>query len=336
MGLTLKDIAKLANVSESTVSRCLNDSSLVSHLTKERVKDIAKENNFQFNTNARNLAKKKSNKIGIIFPDGYYKFNMQHFFSKIQEYLIKFIEEKKYEPVIYTLSNQKKSMIDLINSKEVDGFLIATRDISEKDIEVIREKNIPYSFVYYKPYRVWGEMNLYTCDNVESGYIATKYLIENNCKKIITITSNNDKLKNYTERTLGYLKAMKEANLKIYKEYIIKDEMNFKLGERLAKEKKEFFKKIDGIFCQQDKVALGLMKGLIDEGFVIPGDISVIGHDDMEIIDYFTPKLTSIKQPFENICKNSVYSLVSIIEKKPKLYRKIFKTTIVERESVRT
>lgn len=335
MGMTLKDIAKLANVSESTVSRCLNDSNLVSPLTKSKVKKLAKENNFQFNINARNLAKKRSNKIGIIFPEGYYKFNMRHFFSKIQEYLMKFVEEKGYEPVIYTLSSEKKSMRDLINSKEIDGLLIATRDIPEKDIDIIREQNIPYSFVYYKPPRVWGEINLYTCDNVESGYIATKYLIENNCKKIVTITSNNNKLKNYVERTIGYLKAMKENKLKVYKEYIIKEDIDFKVGERLAKEKKDFFKKIDGIFCQQDKIALGLIKGLKEEGFLIPEELSIIGHDNMEMIDYFDPKLTSIEQPFENICKNSVYSLVSIIEKKKITYRKIFKTNIIERDSVK-
>ncbi len=338
MSVTLKDIAKIANVSESTVSRCLNDSSAVSKNTKARVKKIAEEMNFQFNRNARNLAKKKTNRIGVIFPDGYYKFNMRDFFSGLEEYLIKDVEEKGYEAVIYTLNNRSGKMSNLkklINGREVDGLLIACRDIPVEDMEAIKKNKIPYVLVYYKPNKYWGEMNLYTNDNVYSGYLATMYLADNGCRKIATITSSDKRMKNYAERTRGYIKAIKESKLKIEREYVIEEEINFKTGERLAHEREEFFRGIDGVFCQQDKVALGLMKGLMEKGFSIPEDISIIGHDNMEIVDYFDPKLTTVEQPFKNICRNSAESLFNQIEGREKKMRKIFRGSIVERETVK-
>ena len=115
----------------------------------------------------------------------------------------------------------------------------------------------------------------------------------------------------------------------------MKREINFKSGESLAYENLEFFKKIDGVFCQQDKMALGLMKGLLENGFSIPEDISIIGHDNMEIIDYFNPKLTTVEQPFKNICKNSTESLFNQIDGKEKKLRRIFRSNIVERETVK-
>ena len=338
MSITLKDIAKLANVSESTVSRSLNDNSSVSKNTKEKIKKIAKELNFQFNINARNLAKKKTNRIGIIFPDGFYRFNMRDFFSVLEEYLVKDVEKKGYEAVIYTLNNRnmcQSNLKKLINGREVDGLLIACRDIPTEDMETIKKNKIPHVIVYYKPNRYWGEMNLFTNDNVYSGYLATMYLADNGCKKIATITSNDKELKNYSERSIGYIKAIKESGLKIKPEYIMKREINFKSGESLAYENLEFFKKIDGVFCQQDKMALGLMKGLLENGFSIPEDISIIGHDNMEIIDYFNPKLTTVEQPFKNICKNSTESLFNQIDGKEKKLRRIFRSNIVERETVK-
>jgi len=339
MVTTLKDIAKLAGVSESTASRALNNNSLVSKKTTAKIKKIAKEQNFQFNINARNLASKRTKRIGIIFPDDYYRFNMRDFFSDLQKYLKKYVEEKGYEGVTYTLNRgrmSKSNLNKLINGREVDGLLIACRDIPVEDIETVRKNKIPYSLVYYKPNRYWGDMKFFTNDNVDSGYLATRYLAENGCKKIATITSNDKKQKNYSERSRGYIRGIRDSNLKIEKEYIMKVKINFKSGEELAEKNLELFKKIDGVFCQQDKVALGLMKGLKEKGLMVPEDISIIGHDNMEILEFFDPKLTTVQQPMENICKNSVISLFNDIEGIEKSIRRVFKSSIVERETVRT
>lgn len=336
--ITLKDIAKIANVSESTVSKCLNGGTGVSESTRKRVCKIAKDLNFQFNVNARNLAKKNSKKIGIVFPEGYYKFNMRHFFGTIEEYLVKYIEKKGYEAIVYKLSKstlKRNKLTQIVNSGEVDGFLIACRDILTEDMEIIQKYNFPHSFVYYKPNKVWGKMELFTLDNVHSGYLATKYLIDNGCKNIMTITSDDKSQKNYSERTRGYIKAINKSNLDANNVYVLEIHIDFKSGEELARTIKETYPEIDGIFCQQDEIALGLMKGLKELGYIIPKDISIIGHDDMEIISYFSPELTTVSQPFESICKNSVTSLFNQINEIDEELRKIFLSSIVERETVR-
>lgn len=336
--ITLKDIAKIASVSESTVSKCLNGGTGVSEATRKKVCKIAKDLNFQFNVNARNLAKKNSKKVGIVFPEGYYKFNMRHFFGTIEEYLVKYIEKMGYEAIIYKLSKstlKRNKLTQIVNSGEVDGFLIACRDISSEDIDTIQNYDFPHSFVYYKPNKVWGKMELFTLDNVHSGYLATKYLIDNGCKNIMTITSDDKSQKNYSERTRGFIKAINESSLDTKNIHVLEVYVDFKSGEELAKTIKESYSEIDGIFCQQDEIALGLMKGLKELEYTLPKDLSIIGHDDMEIISYFSPELTTVSQPFENICKNSVISLFNQINGVDEELRKIFLSSIVERETVR-
>lgn len=330
--MTLKDIAKIVNLSESTVSRALNNNPKIAKKTRDLVMKIAKENNFVINSHARNLATKRSHRIGIIFPNDFYEFNKRDFFSQLEKFFLLNSEKLDYEVLIIRANSLEKT----IKSGNVDGLIIANRNISKEDLDIMKKYEIPHVFVAYKPtFLKDDDVLVFKSDNIQCGYNIAKYLHQKGCKKLLTVTSNNDALTDYKDRTIGFSKYLKENNL-LEENSIYKCNMTFEAGRDLILTDETFLNNFDGIFCQQDKVALGILSLSEKYNIKIPKDIKLIGHDDLELIDYFYPKLTSIKQNFEDITLNSLEYLINFIKKEKNNKEVIskFSSTIIERETV--
>ncbi|MGL6100082.1 MAG: substrate-binding domain-containing protein, partial [Fusobacteriaceae bacterium] len=192
----------------------------------------------------------------------------------------------------------------------------------------------PHVFVAYKPNFLEKNEIVFKNDNINSGYTATEFLHKKGCKNILTITSENKELTDYNDRTLGFGNYLKENNLNKFENHVYRCNMTFEDGRDLVLNNLGFLKKFDGIFCQQDKVALGILSLIEKYGIKVPQDIKIIGYDDLEVIDYFYPKLTSIKQDFKEITLEALLHLIKIIEKKNIINSKfIFESKIIERET---
>lgn len=328
--MTLKDIAKIANLSESTVSRALNNNPSIAKKTRELVIKIAQEHDFSINPHARLLATKRSNRIGIIFPNNFYDFNKRDFFSQLEKYFLLNAEKTQYEILII----RSKSLEKTIRNGNVDGLIIASRNVSRDDLNILKKHNIPHVFVAYKPTFLEEDEIVFKNDNVDSGYSAAQFLHLKGCENLLTITSENRELTDYVDRTLGFFLYLKENSLVKFENHIYRCDMTFEDGRNLILNKLEFLKKFDGIFCQQDKVALGILSLIERYGIRVPEDIKIIGYDNLELIDYFYPKLTSIRQDFEDITFKALIHLIQIIEKKDNGKKKfVFKSEIIERET---
>ena len=219
--VTIKDIAKIAGVSHSTVSRSLNDSSEISEKTKERIKKIAEELGFEFNNNARSLSTKKTGTIGIIFDKGFDQENASLFFSKLLKELRYSLERASFDAIIDFRANPftgKNNIKKLINGNKIDGFIIVDEYIEEEDLKFIKEKKVPTVFVHNRPvYQKKYKQDYVMADHYKGGYLATQYLINMGHKQIITFTHKiyNKEYSEFEERTKGFVKAMEENNLKI-------------------------------------------------------------------------------------------------------------------------
>ncbi|WP_129409120.1 LacI family DNA-binding transcriptional regulator [Marinitoga lauensis] len=148
--ITIKDIAKIAGVSPSTVSRSLNDYPNISKKTKEKIKKIAEELGFEFNEAARNLNRKKTNTIGVIIPQFFDDIRGEIFFANLLGKLIKEAQIKGYH-VRIEYEIEKKYIRKMIQSRSVDGLLLMNPFISREDVEFILEKEFPYIFLHYVP-----------------------------------------------------------------------------------------------------------------------------------------------------------------------------------------
>jgi LacI family transcriptional regulator len=304
MSCTIKDIARLAGVSHSTVSRCLNDSPLVSEKTKEKIKKIAEELHFEFNSNARYLSTKKTGTVAVIFPEASNeKFMFSYYLSVMMYDIQAFFEKSSIDCLITTSRNRhtgESNIMKIINKKKVDGLIIVHPDISQDILKKIDHTGIPYVFLHYKPvFKNIENYNYVTTDHFKGGYIATGHLLKNGLKKIITVSIDTHITGDiqFEERTEGYRKALKEFGIR--DERIIPGKANFQFGFDLVKNNFDSIKGADAIFAQADVIALGLMKALSEKNIRVPDDISIIGYDDLEIGNIVNPGLTTVHQPVD-------------------------------------
>lgn len=166
---------------------------------------------------------------------------------------------------------------------------------------------------------------------MEGAYNATRFLIDKGCKDIGFISSNNvNKLSG--ERFKGYKKALLESNIEINEDKIFLQNYTIDTGYEGTNELLKNTR-IDGICCGNDLIAIGAIRALREKRIDVPGDIRVIGFDDIQISKYLDPPLTTIRQPIYEMGEEAVKMLISIIEKKGVAKTKILKTTLIERRS---
>ena len=335
--VTIKDIARNLGISYSTVSRCLNNNPNVSEKTKKKVVEEANRLGFHFNVNARNLAKKETNRIGVIFSNNFNHQDTRKFFSDIMDSSINSIETNKYDFIIQPNNNISgdSNVYKMVNGQMVDGLVIVSQSIKKEEYDFLKDNNFPHVFIYFKPSFIGEVDNFFWDDNVYGGYIATKHLIDHGHKDIITVTSDDKSSKMHEDRTKGYLNAMEEANLKTE---VIKSKMDFESQVEFLEKYIDKIKKASAIFVQQDVPAISIIQELkTTYGINVPEDISIIGYNNIELISYFRSHLSTIDDPREQVIKNGVDSLVNIINKKStehiprKLYPRLIIRNIVKR-----
>jgi LacI family transcriptional regulator len=330
MSITIKDIAKIAGVSHSTVSRALNDSNLINEETKKRILDIANQLNYSPNTSARNLVLSKSYNIGVFFSSIHYG-TSPYFFHNV----IRTINEKmndKYNIIvngidIYTQKHQS------INPRNFDGIIVVSqRKQDDIFIKEVLEKKIPI-VVLNREIKEFQINNIFS-NEAEGVYKGINYLIERGHENIAVIEGRED-FESTKVRRSAYLKAFREKNIKINQEYILKGDYGIESGYKAGKKIISLSKKISALFAFNDDMAIGAMKAFSEEGLKIPEDISILGFDGSISSKYTNPSLTTIKRPIQDICSYGVEILIDIIENKNnKLNKKCFETCIIERNSV--
>ncbi|BDU51510.1 LacI family DNA-binding transcriptional regulator [Haliovirga abyssi] len=336
--ITIKDIAKVAGVSHSTVSRSLNDSNQISEKTKNKIKKIAEEMGFEFNLNARSLNTQKTNTLGIIVPEFFGDIRIEVFFGKMLGYLLREIEKEGYTSRIEYAKNSldKKSNIQkMIQSRRIDGLIIIHENILEDEFEFLSEKDFPVIFLHHKPELFFDKnINYIGTDNYKGGYMATEYLINKGHEKIATLTWDCLGIEQ-AERTNGYIAALNSNGIKVNEKIIFKTDLSFEENYNIIEKNIDIFKEVTAVFAQTDLSALAVIEALKNNGISVPKDVSVIGYDDIEFGKFFKPYLTTIHQPIEEIVKESVKTLIDIImTKKNKSIKKVFEPYLVERDTV--
>lgn len=311
MGITIKDIAKKAGVSITTVSKVINNKDeSISDETRNRVKDIIKELNYQPNALARGLITKKTKTIALVLPD-----ITNPFFPDVARGVEDYSNKHGYNVFLCnTDDNYKKEndYINLLKEKRVDGIIFSSANSGSDKTKFIHKIDIPLVAIdrAYNENECFG---IFT-DNLTGGYIAAKHLIDLNHKKIACITGPKE-IRNSIERVNGYKKAIIEAGIELDESLIaysdFKIDGGYKAGIELMKNKD-----ITAIFACNDLMACGVYEAAYDMGLRIPDDISVVGFDDVQIIKALNPKLTTIKQPIYKIGQEAAKMLIKLIENK--------------------
>ncbi|WP_086312067.1 LacI family transcriptional regulator [Enterococcus sp. 7F3_DIV0205] len=322
MKIRMKDIAKMANVSEAAVSLVLNDKpSRISEKKKQEIKTIAKELNYIPNIAAQSLAKKASQTIGVVIPD-----IENPFFSKLCKQLEERFRAMGYLTIIVNSNDDftvEKNLIQMLLNRGVDGLIIALSNESfsckKEQEDFLKEIDAP--FVLVDRQVSIKDVNQVYFDSQEGGKLSTEYLLENGHRNIAFMTGDF-KVPSTLERIKGYRKALQSYDINVKEDYIIETGYRFNCGIEKAN---ELFKLTDvtAVITSNDMVAFGVLKQALNSGKKIPEELSVIGYDRLEIADILGTSLATVEQNISSLTEQAVSLL------KKKLTKKQLKATTI-------
>lgn len=331
MAVTIKDIAKLAEVSITTVSMILNKKDKdISEQTRQRVLSIIKEYNYAPSSIARSMVTKKTKIIGLMVPD-----ITNLYFSDMARAIEDTANELGYNIVLCNTDDDQSKEIEYINilkEKSADGIIFVSAVLSNHDAIVELSGN--GSPVVVLDRILEGEnLKAVYFENTEGGHIAAKHLIEKGHKKIGCITGPL-KNKSAKDRYEGYLKALKEAGICPDKEWVYEGDYKLSSGEKGIK---TLLKSgVTAVFVCNDIMAYGVYKAANQLELNIPEDISLVGYDDLYMSEVIKPPLTTIYQPRREMGSEAVKMIIKMIEGEAIEDGMIrFDPLLIERESVR-
>ncbi|SIQ35264.1 LacI family DNA-binding transcriptional regulator [Halanaerobium kushneri] len=334
MAATLKDIAKKAGVSITTVSRVINNKDSVIPIkedTKNKVLEIASDLNYRPNINARSLSTKKSYNLGLILD------YLDPYFSDIVNSIEKSSREKNYNLILSMLNN--KSFEEIINNllyqSSIEGILIGgTKKLIKKNkiFNKLKKLNVPIVLIAH----YFNDIPSINIDDFKGGYLAAEHLVELGHQKIAIITGPDYKnRKDSSQRLMGYKKALAEHSIEIKEDYIYEGNYSYHSGYQQMKKILKQREKPTAVFAAEDQMALGALKSAYEMKIKVPEDISLIGFDNIIQSRYATPSLTTVSQPKREMGRAAINLLVDLIEAEDREYKKqqVFKPRLIIRES---
>lgn len=309
MSVTIKDIAKLAGVSHTTVSRALNNSPLIKDETKNKIKEIAKQLNYVPDISAKNLVTNRTFNIGLFFSTLNIETTPSFFNQTVKG--VNSIIKNKYNLIVKGIDEYKD--FRLITPKRFDGIILMSQ--TEKDdlfIYNVIEKKIPI-VVLNREIKNDKVISILTDDKTASKQ-AVRYLIDSGHKDIAIILGKEG-FKSTEKRRQGYFEALVESNIMINKDYIAQGNYDFKSGYIEMKKILSLPNIPTAIFCSNDDMAIGAMNAIFEEGLKIPEDISVMGFDDNGVSQFLMPSLTTVNRHIEQIGMEGAKTILEFIEK---------------------
>lgn len=293
--VTIKDIAKMANVSHTTVSRALNDSPLIKPGTKRKILELASQLNYIPNYNAKSLVKQKSYTIGLFLTSITNGTSSSFFVDTVKG--VNSVIDQQYNLFVRGIDHLNDYSI--IHHKRFDGIILMSQsDIDDSFITYLLEKEIP-CVVLGRDIKHSSVPNILSNDR-EGATRAVTYLFEQGHKDIAIIEGVKG-FKSTLERREGYINAHRNHHISLKNEYFIEGNYDMESGYK-AMERLLYLKKPPtAVFCSNDDMAIGALNAAFANGRSVPKDISIIGFDDIEFAQYTNPSLTTVKRPIEKI-----------------------------------
>lgn len=337
--LTIKDIAKICGVGVSTVSRAINNEPGINKETKNKILQVIKENNYIPNNSARNLKRSESKNIAVLI-----KGINNPFFSPMITVFEKEIKKRKYTFILQRVDENQDEIevaIELEKEKRLKGIVFLGGYFSHSR-EKLEKLTVPFvlSTVGMSGKIEDMEYSSVAVDDVKESYKIVDYLCKLGHNKIAIISATSDDESIGKLRFEGYRKALYDNNIEFNQNLIFylqngNERYSMQSGYMAAKQFLHEKPDCTAIFAVTDIVALGACRAIMEEGYRIPEDFSVAGYDGLELSRYYTPSLTTIRQPVEEIALETLKVLFDLINRKGSSVHKVFAGELVTGESTK-
>ncbi len=309
--MNIRHIAEKAGVSVATVSRVLNHPDHVAPATKAKIESIIAETEYIPNWFARGLNFNKTATIGLVIPNILNPENME---------IIKGAEDvahqKDYTSLLCNVENdvnKEKKYIDNLIKRRVDGILLISSLLSEKDIAAILDQGIP---VVHVGEVLWHEsVPIVSIDSEVAAYNATRHLLETGATLIGILHGKTPEVEN-SRKIKGYERALKGDKIRLKEEYKIQVENTIEGGYLGARQFMELQNPPTAIFVTSDLLAFGVMDAMKDNNISIPSQVALVGFGNIRMSNLVEPKLTTVEKPLHKMGVVGARLLFDLIENK--------------------
>ncbi|MGA2545434.1 MAG: LacI family DNA-binding transcriptional regulator [Rectinemataceae bacterium] len=334
--MTTRDIARIAGVSVSTVSRSLNDNPRISVETRRRIKRIAAELDFELDASARSLSTRRSGTVALVCPDFFDRFENGLYLNLLIHDLRRGLSSHGLDCLLTEAASPSGLGIlrRLILQRKVDGILLLLSGTLPEDWTLIRKRGIPVVQVHYAPaYFDASRLDYFFTDSRRGGCLATAAMLDAGSRRVACMTSPSGDSE-MVDRERGWRDAHEERGLAPDGRLRLEAESSFEAAYECVRRNAEALKRADGLFALTDIMALGVLRALADEGIEVPRDLRVVGFDDIEIANWARPRLTTIHQPREEIARLATDRLFALLEGKGDgVEQRMIAPVLVRRES---
>ncbi len=321
----IRDVAKLAGVSYQTVSRVLNEHGSIRESTKQRVLDVIREIGYRPNQAARALVTSRTRTIGVLTAQ------TSDYGPNTSVTAIEYAaREAGYRITITSIASNDyssiKSGLDQLQMQAVEAIVVIAPQV--RVLEAIRELDIQVPYVTLQNADLGGEHSM-SIDQVAGAKLATQHLIDLGHTEIMHISGPQDWIE-AEARMRGFLEAINESDLRT-RAPILGDwsaHFGYYAGLELLR-----FRDFTALFASNDQMALGFMHACWDSGLSVPGDISVIGFDDIPESAHFYPPLSTVRQNFPEIGRRAVSLLLSELQGNTATYGQITPELVIRRST---
>jgi LacI family transcriptional regulator, galactose operon repressor len=310
--LRLEDIAQLAGVSRSTVSRVVNDHPNVRASVRKRVLEVIESAGYHPNAAARTLASQRSWMIGLVLPRSVSSFFTDPYFPRLTQGVAQACNQYNYTLALFlvgTNEDEEKIYPRVSRKGLLDGILVQSGQIGDQLIDRLVNSNIPL-VIAGRPFQS-KDVSYIDVDNINAAYNAVSHLVRLGYQRIGTITGMADSSVTI-DRKEGYLKAMVERGRDVDQALIAEGDFTDAGGyyamQRLLPAKP------DAVFAASDLMALGAMRAVREAGLRIPDDVAFVGFDDLPLAVLPEPQLTTVRQPIYQFGFKAVEILIDLIE----------------------
>jgi LacI family transcriptional regulator len=320
LAVTIKDIARLAGVSVTTVSKIVNGKDQdISAPTREKVQNLIKEHKYSPNKVAQSMVTKETKTIGLVIPDV-----RNPFFTEIARGVEDQAIEKGYSVIICNTDDDLKKeimYIEMLAEKRVDGLILAPAILRNENLEKEVQVSTPIVLIDRET-SINGIKGKICIDNFQGAYDAVKCLIDLSNKDILFFSGPINEFPS-KDRLAGYKKALEDNGIDFNMENVYIGDFKRNWSEEKINQLVATGKSFTSVFCGNDLIAIDVIKALQKNGKKVPDDVSIIGFDDSPIATVINPELTTIRQPSYEIGSKSVELLLNSINEKASSYQEI-------------